>query len=70
MKDKRVTLIDKLLDGIYNHMKFENSREICVVSKLTNAYCLVVIGGSENFYRLVIHILLVLLVVNSMDSEL
>jgi translation initiation factor 6 len=30
--------------------QFENSSEIGVFSKLTNAYCLVAIGGSENFY--------------------
>ncbi len=30
--------------------QFENSNEVGVFSKLTNAYCLVAIGGSENFY--------------------
>ena len=30
--------------------QFENSNEIGVFSKLTNNYCLVAIGGSENFY--------------------
>merc|ERR1712038_805245 len=30
--------------------QFENSHEIGVFSKLTNAYCLVAIGGSETFY--------------------
>lgn len=30
--------------------QFENSNEIGVFSKLTNSYCLVCIGGSENFY--------------------
>ncbi|GMI83366.1 hypothetical protein HRI_002005900 [Hibiscus trionum] len=30
--------------------QFENSCEVGVFSKLTNAYCLVAIGGSENFY--------------------
>jgi hypothetical protein len=34
-------------------IQFENNCEIGVFSKLTNAYCLVAIGGSENFYRLV-----------------
>ncbi|KAI8836696.1 Eukaryotic translation initiation factor 6 [Chytriomyces hyalinus] len=29
---------------------FENSNDIGVFSKLTNSYCLVAIGGSENFY--------------------
>ena len=29
---------------------FENNNEVGVFSKLTNAYCLVAIGGSENFY--------------------
>merc|ERR1712126_732899 len=31
-------------------VQFENSNEIGVFAKLTNAYCLVAIGGSENFY--------------------
>ena len=31
--------------------QFENSNEIGVFSRLTNSYCLVAIGGSENFYR-------------------
>lgn len=30
--------------------QYENSNEVGVFSKLTNAYCLVAIGGSENFY--------------------
>jgi translation initiation factor 6 len=30
--------------------QFENSNDIGVFSKLTNAYCLVSIGGSQNFY--------------------
>lgn len=32
-------------------MQFENSNEIGVFANLTNAYCLVALGGSENFYR-------------------
>ena len=32
-------------------VQFENSNEVGVFSKLTNAYCLVGIGASENFYR-------------------
>ncbi|KAG5623124.1 hypothetical protein H5410_008342 [Solanum commersonii] len=31
-------------------LQFENSCDIGVYSKLTNAYCLVGIGGSQNFY--------------------
>jgi translation initiation factor 6 len=31
-------------------IQFENNCEVGVFSKLTNAYCLVAIGGSENFY--------------------
>ncbi len=31
--------------------QFENSNDVGVFSKLTNSYCLVAIGGSENFYR-------------------
>ena len=33
--------------------QFEGNNEIGVFAKLTNAYCLVAIGGSENFYRYV-----------------
>lgn len=33
--------------------QFEGNNEIGVFSKLTNGYCLVGIGGSENFYRFV-----------------
>lgn len=32
-------------------VQFENNNEIGVFSKLTNSYCLVAIGGAENFYR-------------------
>ncbi|XP_049383816.1 eukaryotic translation initiation factor 6-2-like [Solanum stenotomum] len=31
-------------------LQFENSCDIGVYSKLTNAFCLVGIGGSQNFY--------------------
>lgn len=31
-------------------VQFEGNNEVGVFSKLTNAYCLVAIGGSENFY--------------------
>lgn len=31
--------------------QFEGNNEVGVFAKLTNAYCLVAIGGSENFYR-------------------
>ncbi len=31
--------------------QFESNNEVGVFSKLTNGYCLVGIGGSENFYR-------------------
>ncbi|KAL7754474.1 Eukaryotic translation initiation factor 6 [Sorochytrium milnesiophthora] len=30
--------------------QFENSNDIGVFSRLTNSYCLVAVGGSENFY--------------------
>ena len=33
-----------------NRCNFENSNEIGCFSKLTNTYCLVASGGSENFY--------------------
>lgn len=31
--------------------QFENNDDVGVFSKLTNSYCLVAIGGAENFYR-------------------
>jgi translation initiation factor 6 len=31
--------------------QFEANNEIGVFAKLTNSYCIVGIGGSENFYR-------------------
>lgn len=31
-------------------VQFENSNEVGVFAKLTNKYCLVSSGGSENFY--------------------
>ncbi|CAI0399271.1 unnamed protein product [Linum tenue] len=33
-------------------LQFENNCEVGVFSKLTNAYCLVAIGGSESFYSI------------------
>lgn len=33
-------------------LHFENSNEVGVFSNLTNTYCLVAIGGSENFYSM------------------
>lgn len=33
-----------------NRCQFENSNDVGVFAKLTNTYCLVSIGGSENFY--------------------
>ncbi|CAB0002416.1 unnamed protein product [Nesidiocoris tenuis] len=31
-------------------VQFENNNEVGVFTKLTNAYCIVAIGGSENYY--------------------
>ena len=31
--------------------QFEGNNEVGVFAKLTNRYCLVAIGGSQNFYR-------------------
>ena len=31
--------------------QFEGSNEVGVFTKLTNTYCLVGIGGTQNFYR-------------------
>ena len=30
--------------------QFENSNDVGVFAKLTNAYCIVALGGAENFY--------------------
>ena len=32
-------------------VQFEGNNEVGVFTKLTNAYCLVAIGGSANYYR-------------------
>lgn len=32
-------------------LQFENNNEVGVFAKLTSAYALVALGGSENFYR-------------------
>lgn len=37
--------------GMATRCQFENSNDVGVFAKLTNAYCLVAQGGSENFYR-------------------
>jgi len=36
--------------------QFEGNNEIGVFAKLTGRYCLIAIGGSENFYRCIIFI--------------
>ena len=41
----------RCLMGICAGLQFENNCEVGVFSKLTNAFCLVAIGGSESFYR-------------------
>ena len=33
-------------------IQFQSNNDIGVFAKLTNAYCLVGVGGSENFYSL------------------
>jgi len=33
-----------------NRCQFENSNDVGVFAKLTNAYCVVALGGAENFY--------------------
>ena len=37
--------------------QFEGNNEIGVFAKLTGRYCLVAIGGSENFYRCLVFVL-------------
>lgn len=39
------------IDKMALRVQFENNDDIGVFTKLTNAYCLVAIGGSETFYR-------------------
>jgi hypothetical protein len=43
-----------LLKAMATRCQFENSNEIGVFAKLTSAYCLVALGGAENFYRCVL----------------
>ncbi|KAM2604637.1 hypothetical protein TB2_033522 [Malus domestica] len=55
LRDRRVHLSVTTAIQLYDlqdrlGLQFENSCEVGVFSKLTNAYCLVSIGGSENFY--------------------
>ena len=38
-----------------SRLQFENNNEVGVFSKLTSAYALVALGGSENFYRCAFH---------------
>jgi translation initiation factor 6 len=35
-----------------NRCQYENSNDIGVFAKLTNSYCLVAVGSSENFYSM------------------
>ena len=42
-----------------SRVQFEGNNEIGVFAKLTNTYCLVAIGGSENFYRLILQIIVI-----------
>jgi translation initiation factor 6 len=44
MDDKQLTFTEM------SRCQYENCNEIGVFAKLTNAYCLVAIGGSQNFY--------------------
>ncbi|TPX48869.1 hypothetical protein SeLEV6574_g01808 [Synchytrium endobioticum] len=45
---RRIRALDILVMAL--RAQFENSGDIGVFGRLTNAYCLVAIGGSENFY--------------------
>ncbi|WZZ52363.1 hypothetical protein YC2023_052470 [Brassica napus] len=45
-----VSKVPTFLNSMATRLQFENNCEVGVFSKLTNAYCLVAIGGSENFY--------------------
>lgn len=42
-----------ICDAMAVRAAFEKNNEIGCFAKLTNTYCLVAIGGAENFYRLV-----------------
>ncbi len=45
-----LTLFSLILIIMAVRTQFESSNDIGVFTRLTNAYCLVGIGGSENFY--------------------
>lgn len=47
---KIIIIINLLISNSHSGAQFENSNDIGVFSALTNSYCLVAIGGSENFY--------------------
>ena len=57
----KMGLSDKFIEMLTNNIlfglslltgaQFENNNEVGVFAMLTNSYCLVAIGGSENFYR-------------------
>lgn len=42
---------DHITGDMAVRVQFEGNNEVGVFSKLTNAYCLVAIGGSANYYR-------------------
>ena len=46
-----LAVLNGLLNALLPIAQFENSNEIGVFANLTNAYCLVALGASENFYR-------------------
>lgn len=47
-QDQKLTLLSSIMAV---RASFEKNNEIGCFAKLTNTYCLVAIGGSENFYR-------------------
>ena len=56
-KNNDIFLIKNLLFFFFfycmaHRCSFENSNDIGVFSKLTNGYCLVSVGGNENFYSI------------------
>ena len=49
--NKKRKFLEKTIN-MASRISFEGSSEIGVFTKLTNKYCLVASGGSENFYSI------------------
>ena len=51
-KNNDILIKNYIIYCMAHRCSFENSNDIGVFSKLTNGYCLVSVGGNENFYSI------------------